>query len=127
MELCEFIAYAEQASDIADVLQSSIDIPVFKMSELTKYYKQLLTGIISEIDGTRPLEVPEVHTTRLRNHLEFDLLLLESRKSDREYLCSPKSNVGFSGSFSTNDQARSVSPLFVLLVNMIWYGQSVPE
>ena len=30
-----------------------------------------LTGIISELDGTRPLEEPEVHTTRLRNHLEF--------------------------------------------------------
>ena len=64
------------------------------MSELTKYYKQLLTGIISEIDGTRPLEVPEVHTTRLRNRLEFDLPLLVSRKSDREYLSLPKSNVG---------------------------------
>ena len=88
------IAYAEQASDIADVLQPSTDIPVFKMSELTKYYKQRLTGIISEIDSTRPLEVPDVHTTRLRNRLEFDLPLLESRKSDREYLCSPKSNVG---------------------------------
>ena len=92
-----------------------------------------------------------MHTTRLRNHLEFDLSLLESRKSHREYLCLPKSNVGdavcmvclaavnadkearvllnvflkahgFSGSFSTNDQATSVPPLFVSLVNMIWYG-----
>ena len=58
--------------DIADVLQSSTDIPVFKMSELTKDYKKRLTGIISEIDGTRPLDVPEVHTTCLRNYLEFD-------------------------------------------------------
>ena len=84
MELC----------DIADVLQSSTDIPVFKISELTKDYKKHLTGIISEIDGTRPLDVPEVHTTHLRNNLEFDLPLLESRKSDSEYLCLPKLNVG---------------------------------
>ena len=30
------------------------------MNELTKYYKTRLTGFISRIDGTRPLEVPEV-------------------------------------------------------------------
>lgn len=94
LELCESIAYAELVSDIADVLQSSTDIPVFKMSELTKDYKKRLTGIISGIDDTRPLEVPEVHTTRLRNRLEFDFPLLESRKSGREYLFLPKSNVG---------------------------------
>ena len=38
LELCEFIACAELASDIADVLLSSTDLPVFKMSELTKYF-----------------------------------------------------------------------------------------
>ena len=37
LELCELIACAELVSDIADVLQSSTDIPVFKMSEITKY------------------------------------------------------------------------------------------
>jgi len=94
LELCESIAYAELVSDIADVLQSSTDIPVFKMSELTKDYKKRLTGIISGIDDTRPLQVPEIHTTRLRNRLECDFPLLESRKSGREYLFLPKSNVG---------------------------------
>ena len=93
LELCESIAYAELVSDMNEVLQTSTEVPVFKMGELTKDYRNKITGIIHGLGDNKSFEVPNVHTTRLRKRLEFYFPLLESRKYGREYLLIPKANV----------------------------------
>lgn len=78
----EAIAFASVAQFIADKLRCEDTEYIFKMPILTAMYKEQLCSILS----TDEAEIPDIHTSRLRDRILLHFPQLRADKSGREYV-----------------------------------------